>query len=980
MHIGLIGGIGPAATEFYYRGLSDRHAKSGTRLDLTIANAEVRDLSQNLANKDTRTQAGIFAGLITRLKAAGAQAAAVTSMGGHFCIGELIPISPLPILNGIPEVDAAVTRGRFKTIGIIGTRMVMETRLYGAISSATVVVPLGAELAEVHESYVAMATAGRVSDAQRRVFLAAGVLAADREGTKLLWLGPESGNLDPDQDTRPLEVLDPKSGIPIHASRIVVRTGSGRLPPLQEGHDVEQLLEAHAMAAVTTSTGAVRVLRFEDGKAILTIEPRASRVEAIAAHPTLPRIAIGWGSGEIEIWALDEPRRLADFSNGQPLSSLAFGPGGKMLAVQPPDRVTLWDTDTGREIDLADGRMEGVRHATFLAGDKRISIQGAAELRLLDAVNGRQVKSWKPPYGLSSEPGTVEIGDGGGYFMYDGKRDEFGLLDAMTGERVAPLRPSLYAPKPAWSEQAKTLAYATSRQSIVMLKPGNPAGELEIKGFPADISALTFGGVLPRLAAVSDGRFGLWDALTGEKVADMQGRWREPGVAFSPDGEHLALYGAADAVVLVDPRTGQERARLPGHGAGVRSVQFIGNGKTLVARTENLDWLVWNVASYSLAFRIDSASQGVRRESNRLIAWGDGYRLVQLPDIAALAADGKLTKLTNAASEGGQGNRTAGTEAITRAALARDGKTAILVRGRNTIEYFDVAAGRSLGFFSEHDGAITALVWVGADRLASISDSGPAVLWNTTERKPIARLGEAQASTFNVVASPDGARLLTLPRDANSQPMLWQSSDGQPLAALGSDDRKATVELAAFSPDGRAVTTSSRGRVDVWDALSGRWLRKLAQHRRDISVLAVQPVTGQVLSAARDQDMQRERTAESAGRQYANVQFRRPDAGDPVTDIAVEGAVTQAVFSGDGSLLVVGTSNGAVRVVDPANGYALIERQGTGAAVAGLALSPNAAMLLATFEDGVTRAWRTAPGAFEKRPTPVELVEAARKK
>src|SRR6478735_754775 len=67
-------------------------------------------------------------------KAGRAQVAAVTSMGGHFCIGELLPISPLPILNGIPEVDAAVKRGKFKTIGIIGTRMVMETRLYGAIS------------------------------------------------------------------------------------------------------------------------------------------------------------------------------------------------------------------------------------------------------------------------------------------------------------------------------------------------------------------------------------------------------------------------------------------------------------------------------------------------------------------------------------------------------------------------------------------------------------------------------------------------------------------------------------------------------------------------------------------------------------------------------------------------------------------------------------------------------------------------------
>ena len=126
MHIGLIGGIGPAATEFYYRGLTDRHAKLGTRLELTIANAELRDLVRNRANKDARKQAEIFAALILRLKAAGAQLAAVTSMGGHFCIGELLPISPLPILNGIPEVDAAVKRGRFKSVGIIGTRMVMR--------------------------------------------------------------------------------------------------------------------------------------------------------------------------------------------------------------------------------------------------------------------------------------------------------------------------------------------------------------------------------------------------------------------------------------------------------------------------------------------------------------------------------------------------------------------------------------------------------------------------------------------------------------------------------------------------------------------------------------------------------------------------------------------------------------------------------------------------------------------------------------
>lgn len=189
MHIGLIGGIGPAATECYYRGLTDRHAGSGTRLELTIVNAEVRDLAQNLAAGDTRKQAEIFAALIARLKAAGAEVAAVTSMAGHFCIGELIPISPLPVLNGIPEVGASVKRAGFKTVGIIGTRMVMESGLYGAIASARVVIPAGAARDEVHESYLAMATAGRVSEAQRRVFFSAGESLCRDQGAEAVLLG-----------------------------------------------------------------------------------------------------------------------------------------------------------------------------------------------------------------------------------------------------------------------------------------------------------------------------------------------------------------------------------------------------------------------------------------------------------------------------------------------------------------------------------------------------------------------------------------------------------------------------------------------------------------------------------------------------------------------------------------------------------------------------------------------------------------------
>jgi len=189
MHIGLIGGIGPAATEFYYRGLIDRHARSNTALDLTIAHADVREMARNLANRDARKQADAFAPLLRRLAAAGADAAAVTSMGGHFCIRELEPMSPVPLLNALPEVDAAIGRRNLKTVGILGTRMVMETRMYGAIASAAVVVPEGEALDEVHKNYSEMAIAGRVTDAQRRVFFAEGQKLCRDRGAEIVLLG-----------------------------------------------------------------------------------------------------------------------------------------------------------------------------------------------------------------------------------------------------------------------------------------------------------------------------------------------------------------------------------------------------------------------------------------------------------------------------------------------------------------------------------------------------------------------------------------------------------------------------------------------------------------------------------------------------------------------------------------------------------------------------------------------------------------------
>lgn len=65
----------------------------------------------------------------------------------------------------------------------------MVTRLYGAISSATVVVPLGTERDEVHASYAAMATAAGSATSSDQVFFTTSERLCREQDAEVVLLG-----------------------------------------------------------------------------------------------------------------------------------------------------------------------------------------------------------------------------------------------------------------------------------------------------------------------------------------------------------------------------------------------------------------------------------------------------------------------------------------------------------------------------------------------------------------------------------------------------------------------------------------------------------------------------------------------------------------------------------------------------------------------------------------------------------------------
>ena len=182
MHLGLIGGIGPAATEFYYRGLVKAYAALDETLELTIVNASTRVLLDNMVNGAAREQAEVFRGFVERLQNAGADVAVVTSLSGHFCIRELLDVSPLPILNALPALDRHFERLGPSRVGLLGTRTVMQSRLYGGISSAELVMPQGSDLDAVNDTYIAMATSVAATDEQRELLVGMGEKLCREQG------------------------------------------------------------------------------------------------------------------------------------------------------------------------------------------------------------------------------------------------------------------------------------------------------------------------------------------------------------------------------------------------------------------------------------------------------------------------------------------------------------------------------------------------------------------------------------------------------------------------------------------------------------------------------------------------------------------------------------------------------------------------------------------------------------------------------
>jgi len=193
VHIGLIGGIGPAATVAYYTRLVEEFKRAGLPLELTIAHADISVLAANATADRRLPQAEVFSKHLQQLQGAGCDLAMITALTGHFCFEETKDLSPLPMLNGVEVIDQYCEQQEIKVLGLLGSPPVLATSLFGLLRTPRTVVPEN-NTEELGRAYMEVATSGKCTEENRRKFFDAGAeMSTAQDADAILLAGTDLG-------------------------------------------------------------------------------------------------------------------------------------------------------------------------------------------------------------------------------------------------------------------------------------------------------------------------------------------------------------------------------------------------------------------------------------------------------------------------------------------------------------------------------------------------------------------------------------------------------------------------------------------------------------------------------------------------------------------------------------------------------------------------------------------------------------------
>jgi len=137
--LGLVGGVGPASTLEYYKSINEGYqvrigdrSESGQNPPMVIDSLNLAVAYDLVGRKDWPAFTALFVDAITRLKAAGAEIAAISANTAHIVYDGIVAGAPLPLVGIVDETCKKAKALGCRRLMVFGTGFTMESGMYEA--------------------------------------------------------------------------------------------------------------------------------------------------------------------------------------------------------------------------------------------------------------------------------------------------------------------------------------------------------------------------------------------------------------------------------------------------------------------------------------------------------------------------------------------------------------------------------------------------------------------------------------------------------------------------------------------------------------------------------------------------------------------------------------------------------------------------------------------------------------------------------
>jgi WD40 repeat protein/serine/threonine protein kinase len=619
--------------------------------------------------------------------------------------------------------------------------------------------------------------------------------------------------------------------------------------------------------------------------------PHLDRVfRGIAFHPRLPYLLTVSTNDRITLWDLEKETAIALPGGERPVSSAAWGPDGRTLALgTPAGEVTVFDFPSGQARDRL-GLKARVGDLTFSRDGNYLALAGGNVARVWDV----RARAFLAGELIHPKPIRRLVFNSKADRLVCDCADDRARVHAIARGRVQ--RDPLFPPLPHWWGRAEQ--DATGGRSVAPLflddgslltlptpsaiswwdaRTGHEVRRLESPpGMGHEIESVGISGDGSLLAVGCLGGVQLWDVRMGQPSGPfVKQTYNVTAVDFQP-GRPAFLLACRDAVRLRSVEDDSPSVHPLTHSSSVHVARFSPGGNFIATAEEGGLVRIWALPGgdpSDYRFRIPSSyARGVvSRDGTLFLPGGINYRW----------ADMTQTRLYEARTGRPVGRPIRPGGIILDAALSPDGASAAVAitrgmtpeqRGQvmfrtggqaGNVQLWDWRQGsrrfppvampaepRGLDF--SPDGRQIAVLCAGGELLLLRTEDG-----QVTHRMDggSGYLKKYPPNNFHFVNngmvrfSPDGTRLVSWGTDETAH--VWDPQTGQPACApLRHGDRCYDV---GFSPAGDLVATASFDHtVGVWDLATGRPVGVRLVHPDRVFTARFSPDGQHLLTACQD--------------------------------------------------------------------------------------------------------------------------------